>query len=146
MFFNILLPLCFTKKTIIIMDNSKAKKNLRELRKKANMTQVEMARLLGVKRTTYRNIETGPTKLINDNVFRIADILKSPAEAIISDYDLSGVTPALLCERNEDYERRIMSLQNDLDRRTRENEDLREINQLLREILLYERKAASNKG
>ena len=134
----------FHKKTIITMDNSKAKKNLRELRKKANMTQVEMARLLGVKRTTYRNIETGPTKLINDNVFRIADILKSPAEAIISDYDLSGVTPALLCERNEDYERRIMSLQNELDRRTRENEDLREINQLLREILLFERKASSS--
>lgn len=136
----------FYKKTISIMDNSKAKKNLRDLRKKANMTQLEMARLLGIKRTTYRNIETGPTKLINDNVFRIADILKRPAEAIISDYDLSGVTPALLCERNEDYEKQIVSLQDDLDRRVRENEDLREINQLLREILRYERKDASNKG
>ncbi len=127
------------------MDNYTAKKKLKNLRTKANMTQVEMARLLGIKRTTYRNIESGPTKLINDTVFKIADILKHPAEAIISDYDLSGVTPALLCEKNEEYENRIQTMQDSLKKCMRENEDLREINQLLREILHYERKAASDK-
>lgn len=127
------------------MDNHTAKKKLKNLRTKANMTQTEMARLLGIKRTTYRNIESGPTKLINDTVFKIADILKHPAEAIISDYDLSGVTPALLCERSEEYENKIRSLQDRLDRCEQEKDDLREINQLLREILRYERKAAAEK-
>ena len=128
------------------MDNYTAKKKLKTLRTKANMTQVEMARLLGIKRTTYRNIESGPTKLINDTVFKIADILKHPAEAIISDYDLTGITPALLCEKNEEYENRIRTMQDSLKKCMRENEDLREINQLLRDILHYERKAASDKG
>ena len=123
------------------MDKYTAKKKLKNLKTKANMTQTEMARLLGIKRTTYRNIESGPTKLINDTVFKIADILKHPAEAIISDYDLSGVTPALLCEKNEEYE----NMQDSLKKCMRENEDLREINQLLREILRYERKAAAEK-
>lgn len=123
------------------MDNHTAKKKLKNLRTKANMTQTEMARLLGIKRTTYRNIESGPTKLINDTVFKIADILKHPAEAIISDYDLSGVTPAMLCEKNEEYE----NMQDSLKKCMRENEDLREINQLLREILRNERKTAAEK-
>lgn len=104
------------------------------------MTQVEMARQLGIKRTTYRNIESGPTKLINDAVFKIADILKRPAEAIISDYEIPSDLQAVLCEKEERYAGELDSLKKELSRCRQEISDTREMNKLLKEILDMERK------
>lgn len=126
------------------MDNAKAKSKLKELRKKANMTQEEMASHLGIRRTTYRNIESGPTKLVNDAVFRIADILGKPSEAILSDYDLSAGLPAVLCERNEEYEKKIVTLEQECSRLEQENKDLRELSGLYRYLLKEERKKKDN--
>lgn len=150
------------------MNNNDAKKKLRELRKKANMTQQEMARMIGIKRTTYRNLESGTTKIINETAIRVANALKKPIEAIITDYDFSGPSPALLMERNKEFEKEIVTLSKELSEtrdklsrtlkecgnakrelaRTKEAlsremmsyDDLREINRLQRELLEKERK------
>ena len=150
------------------MNNNDAKKKLRELRKKANMTQLEMARMIGIKRTTYRNLESGTTKIINETAIRVAEALKKPIEAIITDYDFSGPSPALLRERNQQFEKEIVTLskelsetrhklsltlaecgnakrelarvKEDLSREMMSYDDLKEINRLQRELLEKERK------
>lgn len=150
------------------MDNYIAKTQLRKLRKKANLTQQEMATMLGIKRTTYRNIETGPTRIINETIIKAAEILKHPVESILGGYGPDETGRAVLCERNEEYEKEILTLQAELDaakvkleesldeitRLKSENirmeealdqekqsyNDLKEINELQREILEKERK------
>lgn len=126
------------------MDNENAKKNLKELRKRAHLTQLEMAKSLGIKRTTYRNLESGPTKLINETVLKVAEFLNKPAEAILSQYDLSKGYSAVLCERNEEYEKKIVTLEQECSRLEQENRDLRELSGLYRYMLKEERKKKDN--
>lgn len=149
------------------MDNNIAKKQLRSLRKKANLTQQEMAMMLGIKRTTYRNIETGPTRIINETIIKAAEILKHPVESILGGYGPDNTSQAVLCERNEEYEKEIVNLQSELNAANANLEDaweeietlraenarigealelekqsyrdLKEINELQREILEKER-------
>lgn len=126
------------------MDNENAKKNLKELRKRAHLTQLEMAKCLGIKRTTYRNLESGPTKLVNETVLKVAELLNKPAEAILSQYDLSKGYSAVLCERNEEYEKKIVTLEQECSRLEQENRDLRELSGLYRYMLKEEREKKDN--
>lgn len=66
-----------------IMDNNSIKNNIIRLRKSRNMSQTEMADTLGISRTAYRNIERGETKLINDNVSKIAEKLEVASEVLL---------------------------------------------------------------
>lgn len=154
------------------MNNSEAKKKLKELRKKASMTQKDMASLLGIKRTTYRNLESGATKIINETAIRVTEVLKKPIEALIADYDYSGPAPALLMERNQEYQKEIVTLstelsetknklaqtltecgnakrelarvKEDLEREMMSYADLKEINRLQRELMERERRYKEN--
>lgn len=72
------------------MDNSSVKKNISRIRKASGISQTEMAERLGISRTAYRNIETGDTKLINDNVDRIASLLDTTSEELVLGYTPSA--------------------------------------------------------
>ena len=68
------------------MDNDSVKDNIRNFRKIYKLTQSEMADKLGISRTAYRNIESGETRLISENVSRIADILHIRTEDLVLGY------------------------------------------------------------
>lgn len=56
---------------------------LKKLRKKYNLTQADMARLLGLKyRSHYNQIENGKIVLTLDMAFKIADIFNMNVEEI----------------------------------------------------------------
>lgn len=68
------------------MNNDSVKDNIRNFRKNQNLTQSEMADKLGISRTAYRNIENGETRLISDNVGKIAEILKMDTAELVLGY------------------------------------------------------------
>lgn len=68
------------------MDNDSVKDNIRNFRKIHRLTQSEMADRLGISRTAYRNIESGETRLISENISRIADILDIKSEDLVLGY------------------------------------------------------------
>ena len=65
------------------MDNSSIKENIRRARLMCKMTQEELADILGISLTAYRDLEKGPTAIINANITKIADATGSTVEEIM---------------------------------------------------------------
>ena len=57
------------------MDNASIKENIRRFRKERKMTQEEMADMLCISITAYRDLERGSTSIMNSNVLRIAELM-----------------------------------------------------------------------
>ena len=100
------------------MDNTTIKENIRKIRKARKMTQEEMALQLGISITAYRDLEKGGTSILNSNVYRIADLLDTPAEEIVLGYRPSQAEGVTLREMQQEYsgrveilKRRIMDLE-----------------------------------
>ena len=100
------------------MDNTTIKENIRKIRKARKMTQEEMALQLGISITAYRDLEKGSTSILNSNVYRIADLLDTPAEEIVLGYRPSQAEGVSLQEMQQEYsgrveilKRRIMDLE-----------------------------------
>ena len=100
------------------MDNTTIKDNIRKIRKTRRMTQEEMALRLGISITAYRDLEKGNTSILNSNVYRIADLLDTPAEEIVLGYRPSQAEGVSLREMQQEYsgrveilKRRIMDLE-----------------------------------
>ncbi len=68
------------------MDNLTIKENLRKIRKSRRLTQEEMANMLDISLTAYRDLEKGDTNIINSNIIRIAELLETPTEEIVLGY------------------------------------------------------------
>lgn len=68
------------------MDNDSVKDNIRNFRKRHRLTQSEMADKLGISRTAYRNIEMGETRLISENIEKIAGILEMDTAELVLGY------------------------------------------------------------
>ena len=126
------------------MDNDSVKDNIRNFRKIYKLTQSEMADKLGISRTAYRNIESGETRLISENVSRIADILHIRTEDLVLGYSPEpgqkeknrrpGSISAQLAEMKRAHEKEteemsseIIRLKKDLQYLTRRIEDLEEL-------------------
>ena len=92
------------------MDNTTIKDNIRKIRKTRRMTQEEMALRLGISITAYRDLEKGNTSILNSNVYKIADLLDTPAEEIVLGYKPSQIEGTSLQEVQQEYSGKIESL------------------------------------
>ena len=92
------------------MDNTTIKDNIRRIRKTRKLTQEEMALHLGISITAYRDLEKGNTSILNSNVYKIADLLDTPAEEIVLGYRPSQIEGASLKEMQQEYSGKIESL------------------------------------
>ncbi len=68
------------------MDNLTIKENLRKIRKSRKLTQEEMAGMLDISLTAYRDLEKGSTNIVNSNIIRIAELLETSTEEIVLGY------------------------------------------------------------
>lgn len=142
------------------MDNDSVKDNIRNFRKIYKLTQSEMADKLGISRTAYRNIESGDTRLISENVSRIADILHIRTEDLVLGYSPEpgqkeknrrpGNVSAQLAEMKRAHEKEteemsseIIRLKKDLQYLTRRIEDLEELLKTKDEIISMMKKFES---
>lgn len=65
------------------MDNNSIKDNIRKIRKSRGITQEEMADMLGISLTAYKDLERGATNVVNNNVLKIAEIVGISAETVL---------------------------------------------------------------
>ena len=92
------------------MDNTTIKDNIRKIRKTRRMTQEEMALGLGISITAYRDLEKGNTSILNSNVYKIADLLDTPAEEIVLGYRPSQMEGTSLQEVQQEYSGKLETL------------------------------------
>lgn len=85
------------------MDNSSVKDNISNFRKSLGLSQSEMAERLGMSRNAYRNLEKGMTKLISENVDKIAAVLNKSSEEIVLGYNPSRKDSEQIGEMQAEY-------------------------------------------
>ncbi len=85
------------------MDNGIVKLNIINRRKELKLTQAEMAERLGISRNAYRSIERGETRLISENIDRIAAILENTAEELVLGYTPSPANGKTLNDLKEEF-------------------------------------------
>lgn len=110
------------------MDNTSIKENIRKIRKERRMTQEEMADMLGISITAYRDLERGSTSIMNGNVLRLAELLNTSTEEIVLGYRPIQMPGKKLEEMKAEYSARIESLE-------KENEFLRKLVKSLEETI-----------
>ena len=110
------------------MDNTSIKENIRRIRKERRMTQEEMADMLGISITAYRDLERGSTSIMNGNVLRLAELLNTSTEEIVLGYRPVQMPGKKLEEMKAEYSARIESLE-------KENEYLRKLVKSLEETI-----------
>lgn len=139
------------------MDDSTIKRNIVRARKEKALSQEEMARQLGMDRSTYRAIENGSTRLLNNHLEEIARRLDSSVLRLVSGYDEEDYQAArrLKEESENEISRRVGELTGQMEllysrveALEKENEalrldirDKRELIDFLREKLLVMEKA-----
>ena len=130
------------------MDNSSIKENIRKARKECGKTQEEMALLLGISLTAYRDIEKGPTAIINGNVFRIAEAAgvsmeelllgfrPSPSDGRLEDAQAEyGNREKTLLTRISDLEKIVRSLEETIQGKNETIQGKNELISMLKKII-----------
>ena len=97
------------------MDNASIKENIRRFRKERKMTQEEMADLLGISTTAYRDLERGNTSIVNGHVLRIAEIMNTSTEEIVLGYRPIQMPGKKLEEMQAEYAERIDALEKEVE-------------------------------
>lgn len=83
------------------------RRNIRALRLSLGYSQERMGRELGLSRTSYRKLESGPTAIINPAVYKLSEIASIAVEEILGGNLQSGSTDGcstLAEERNRELE------------------------------------------
>ena len=93
------------------MDNNSIKNNICKFRKQKNMTQEEMAGLLGISLTAYRELEKGSTNVVSQHIITMAELTNSSSEEIVLGYKPSQIDNSVrLQEREQEFTSRITTL------------------------------------
>ena len=92
------------------MDNESIKQNIRKLREERNLSQRKMAEAIGIARNSYRKLEKGKTRIINDSVVKIAEWAGISLEELILGYMPTEATSALLWDAREQFNERVKNL------------------------------------
>ena len=97
------------------MDNTSIKENIRKFRKERKMTQEEMAHLLGISVTAYRDLERGNTSIMNAHVLKIAELLETSTEEIVLGYRPVQMPGKKLEEMQAEYSEKIAALETEIE-------------------------------
>lgn len=90
------------------MDNNSIKDNVCKFRKQRKMTQEEMADLLGISITAYRELEKGSTSMMNQHILKMARITNTPTEEIVLGYMPAQIdNPGKLRDLQAEYDEKI---------------------------------------
>lgn len=107
------------------MDNSSVKENIRTARLRNGYTQESLAEELDISLTAYRDLEKGPTAMINGNIPKIAEILGISTEELMLGFRPEP-SDGLLEDVQAEYGSRINILQtriSDLEKLVRSYEE-----------------------
>ncbi|MBQ3207039.1 MAG: helix-turn-helix transcriptional regulator [Bacteroidales bacterium] len=94
------------------MDNSSIKDNIHNFRKKRKYTQEDVANMLGISVTAYRELERGNTSIVNPNIVRMAELLGTTTEELVLGYLPAESENSRLEEVQAEYGNRMENLNN----------------------------------
>ena len=114
------------------MDNDSIKKNLLKIRLEHNLSQEEMADILGVARNTYRNIEKGGTRLLSETIMKVAAWAGITPEEVALGYAPVETGSTKLKDARERFNYKVKALTEDYEARL---DALRQENALLKDLI-----------
>lgn len=97
------------------MDNKSIKTNIFNFRKKKRMTQGQVAEMLGISPTAYRELEKGDTTIVNPKIVKMAEILDTSTEELVLGYLPSQTQDKKVEDLRQEYGVRVESLQNKIE-------------------------------
>lgn len=110
------------------MDENSIRENITRACKKHGFTKKAVAEAIGLSKVSFHALENGPTRILNENVYKIADFLGISPEELILGYKPDPESAGLLVEAQADYGRKSEMLkegyEEKLDASTRENNTL----------------------
>ncbi len=106
------------------MDNYSIKANLKKYREERKLTQQDMAELLGMSRVNYNCIENGSTKLISDNIEKLANAINLSQEELILGYKPNYEETQHLSDIKVEYNKRTNNLIADYEERLLRKDEL----------------------
>ena len=119
------------------MDKKTVKENVRKVRKEIGLTQAEMAGLMSMSRTAYRNFEKGDTEVFSKHISKIAEISGKTEEEIVLGYTPDKNSSYFLREV-ADCRESMKQLRTEYEKRLKEKDKL--INTLEKMLSLYQDK------
>lgn len=93
------------------MDERSVKENLKRVRKGMKLTQQEMAERVGLSRNAYVSLESGPTRMLNESLERVAELAEMPVTELVTGYPAPVALQAELDAVRVGSERRIAELE-----------------------------------
>lgn len=101
------------------MDDKSIKENIRRKRKAMGISQESMAENMGVANSTYWEIESGSTSILNPNLGKIAEVLGCTVTEIVCGNDVDGYGNMLQEEagtyatnsRKEEFDRKFAQME-----------------------------------
>jgi transcriptional regulator with XRE-family HTH domain len=97
------------------MDNSSIKNNILNFRKKRKYTQEDVASMLGISVTAYRDLERGNTSIVNPNILRMARLMNTSTEELVLGYRPAESEGQRLKEVQEEYGNKVRNLENKIE-------------------------------
>ena len=122
------------------MDNNSIKENIRKVRKAKKLTQEEMANLLDISLTAYRDLERGSTGILNSNIRRIAEITGTTEEELVLGYLPEQADNSRINENHIEYGNLLEKLQTRIRDLEKLVESLEEIIKSKNEIIIMLKK------
>lgn len=106
------------------MDEKKVKERIKNARENGSITQQEMADELGISRRAYNSLEKGSTRIINDNVWKIAKLTDTSVEELVLGYRPEENADKKLLEERLSFENTLKEVENKYSKRISELENL----------------------
>ena len=93
------------------MDNITIKNNIRSIRKERKYTQEEVADMLGISLTAYRDLEKGSTSIVNSHIIKMADLFNITTEELVLGYLPQPEAGIILEDVRHEYGNKIGNLE-----------------------------------
>jgi transcriptional regulator with XRE-family HTH domain len=93
------------------MDNTSIKNNIRSIRKERKYTQEEVADMLGISLTAYRDLEKGSTSIVNGHIIKIADLFNISTEELVLGYQPQPEAGIIMEDVRHEYGNKIGNLE-----------------------------------
>ena len=127
------------------MDNRTIKQNIAAFRKRLGMTQEQMAELIHISTTAYRDLEKGNTVILSEKIIDMAAKTGFPVEEIIQEKPFRTEEVSCLENAQKEYGSQNGDIRQEVERLRQETEHFRQEADYLRQINQLQSQMISDK-
>lgn len=127
------------------MDNRTIKQNIAAFRKRLGMTQEQMAELIHISTTAYRDLEKGNTVILSEKIIDMAARTGFPVEEIIQEKPFRTEEVGFLENAQKEYGSQNGDIRQEVERLRQESEHFRQEADYLRQINQLQSQMISDK-